>query len=270
MDEVERQGSPDPTTAPGAGKSGFFAESSGGVFVAGVVGEPKFTMTGRLLMGVAVIALGVLFTLDNMGVVAVGPLLRWWPAPILLYGLARLFGVFCRPNFMAGMILTLVGAWLLLNTLDMVSLDFFGFWSIILIAVGISIVSSALRDTRARSAPGASASSSFSAFAFMSGTDRVISSQEFRGGDIVAIMGGHKIDMRPARLAGGAATIDLLVWWGGVELFVPDDWEVANEGVALMGAIEDSGSPSMTAPRERLVLRGLVLMGGVEVKRKPR
>jgi predicted membrane protein len=266
MDEIKQQGSPEPTEV-------------GGVFVTGTVGtssspkswrwEPQVPMTGRLVLGLVVISLGVLFTLDNLGVIDAGELLRWWPALILSYGLVRLFGIFTRPNFMAGMIFFLIGGWLLLNSLDMIHLDFFGFWSIVLIILGVAIVSSALRGSRAQPASG-TAASTFSAFAFMSGTERVITSPDFRGGDIIAVMGGHKIDLRPARIASGVATIDLLVWWGGVDIIVPDDWEVSNEGLALMGAIEDTGTASTTTPTERLVLRGVTLMGGVEVKRKPR
>ena len=102
----------------------------------------------------------------------------------------------------------------------------------------------------------------------MSGTERKIVSQEFTGGDVTAIMGGHDIDLRSAKAANGTCVIDLLVWWGGVDFLVPDDWKVSAEGLAIMGAIEDSTRAPSGEARGHLILRGLVVMGGVEVKNK--
>jgi hypothetical protein len=46
---------------------------------------------------------------------------------------------------------------------------------------------------------------------------------------------------------------------------VPPDWEVVNEISALLGGVDDKSAH--TPPfRHRLVLRGIVVMGGVEVK----
>ena len=98
------------------------------------------------------------------------------------------------------------------------------------------------------------------------GLERKVSSQEFRGGDVTAIMGGAEIDLRQARLAGGEAVVEVLVMWGGVDFFVPPDWKVTVEAVPFMGGIEDTTRLSPGEVRGHLVIRGLVVMGGVEVK----
>ena len=72
--------------------------------------ENRFPMTGRLFFGLAVIALGVLFTLDNLGMLSAGEILRWWPVLLLAYGLARLTGVCCRQSTVSGIVFTLAGA----------------------------------------------------------------------------------------------------------------------------------------------------------------
>jgi hypothetical protein len=53
--------------------------------------------------------------------------------------------------------------------------------------------------------------------------------------------------------------------WGGIEIKVPDEWEVVNRGNAFLGGFEDKTRPLPGANR-RLVVTGTAIMGGVEVK----
>ena len=46
---------------------------------------------------------------------------------------------------------------------------------------------------------------------------------------------------------------------------MPPDWAVSNQMMAIMGGVEDKSTGTQGATN-RLVLRGFVLMGGVEVK----
>lgn len=221
-------------------------------------------LTGRLIFGVVVIVLGVLFTLDNLGLLNAGDVLRFWPVALIAYGVMRLLGIAGPTNVAGGTILTGIGTWLLLHNLQILTSDPWDFWPVIMILVGFALVTRAMKG--ARSPGDTQTSATISAFAMMSGTDRKILSQEFRGGDITAVMGGHQIDLRSAKLADGVAVLDLFVWWGGVDLKVPADWEVSCEGIVLMGAIEDNSKAPSGPPQGRLVLKGLVVMGGVEVK----
>ena len=59
--------------------------------------------------------------------------------------------------------------------------------------------------------------------------------------------------------------IDVFVMWGGIEIRVPDDWEVVNRGSAFLGGFENKTHPLPNATR-RLVVTGTAIMGGVEVK----
>ena len=227
--------------------------------------EPRFPATGRLVFGLAVIAMGVLFTLDELGVIDAREVIRWWPAAILAYGLMRLTGTFGRPNPVGGVVLTLIGGWLLLRNLGVLPFGLRDFWPLLLIALGTAMVAGGFRRARATAA-GADATSHLSAFAFWSGVDRKVVTPDFQGGDLTAVMGGHDIDLRSAKMAGGSAVIDLLVLMGGVDLRVPEDWAVVCEAVPIMGSVEDHTRPPAGEVRGRLILRGMVMMGGVEVK----
>ena len=234
----------------------------------GSIGNVR-SVTPRIILGLVVIALGVLFTLDNLGVISAGELLRWWPALLLVYGLARLTGTAGRRNLTAGVFFTLLGALLLLRELGVIGLDPWDFWPVLLIAFGGSMLTGALRRTRGADAPvatGTDSESTFSQFVVWSGIERKVSTQDFRGGDVTAIMGGAEIDLRPAKMPGGRAVVDVTVMWGGVELYVPGDWQVTVEALPLMAGIEDATRAPAGEVRGHLVLRGVVLMGGVEIK----
>ena len=105
-------------------------------------------------------------------------------------------------------------------------------------------------------------------FAFMGGGDRVVRAQDFRGGDITAIMGGFGIDLRGAAIAGDSATVNIFTLWGGVDLKVPEDWNVAVSGVPLLGVFTNSAHALRQgdATAKTLVVKGVAIMGGVEVK----
>lgn len=225
---------------------------------------PGRPLTARLVFGIAIIVVGVLFTLDNLGIASAGEVLRWWPVVLIGYGASRLFGFSRRPNLSAGLLFTLGGAWMLLHNLGLISVGLGVLWPLLLVLVGISMVSAATR--RRRVEPEGLPGAGLNAFAFWSSNERRIVSSDFRGGEVTAVMGGHDIDLRNARITDGPATLDLLVWMGGVDLFVPEDWQVTNQAVVVMGAIQDQTRSRPAEPKGHLILHGLVLMGAVEIK----
>jgi cell wall-active antibiotic response 4TMS protein YvqF len=233
--------------------------------VMGGVIIPGRTITARVIFGLVVITLGLLFTLDNLGLVDSGDVLQWWPAVLVAYGVARLTGLGGPANLSAGALFTLVGGWMLLHNLGLISVGIGQLWPLVLVLVGVTMVMGGMRRARS-SSQNVESGASLSAFAFWSSSVRKIVSPNFRGGDVTAVMGGHDIDLRSAGTQDGPAIIDLLVWMGGVELFVPDNWRVTNEAVVVMGAITDETRPLVGEPKGHVILRGLVLMGGVELK----
>jgi hypothetical protein len=202
-------------------------------------------------------------------VLSAGEYLRWWPVLLLGYGLSRIAGAGGRRSLAAGVFFSLLGALLLLREFGVIGIDLWDLWPVLLIAVGGSMLTGALRRARGAdpaAGPGADPASTFSQFVVWSGIERKVTSPDFRGGDVTAIMGGAEIDLRPAKMPGGRAIVDLTVMWGGVEIFVPADWQVTVEALPLMAGIEDGTRAPAGEVRGNLVLRGVVLMGGVEIK----
>lgn len=85
----------------------------------------------------------------------------------------------------------------------------------------------------------------------------------------VAFMGGGELDMRDARFEEQTVKINCVAIMGGVEITVPDDAKVEIQGIGIMGGFDhraagDEGQPGGPT----IIVTGVALMGGVDVKRK--
>ena len=67
--------------------------------------------------------------------------------------------------------------------------------------------------------------------------DRHISAQDFRGAQCTAVFGACKIDLRDAQIQGREAVLETYAIFGGVEIWVPEDWEVVNRGMGIFGGM---------------------------------
>lgn len=220
--------------------------------------------SARAVLGLVVLAVGVVFLLDNLGVIYREDYLHWWPAIILAFGLVKLLGGRGTADRTAGVIWMLVGGALLLHQVGSLDFDIWELWPLVLILLGANLLLKSIFGPRA--AVTASSSSKVNAFAFLSGTGRKIDSQEFAGGDATAIMGGCEIDLRGAAVTQSPAVLDVFAMWGGVDIFVPGDWTVTNHVSAFLGGIEDNRKERSSDGKKQLVVKGLAIMGGIEIR----
>ena len=237
----------------------------------GMVGSaPRHSRaTGRLIFGAVLLTLGTLWTLDNLGLMDASLVLRFWPVALVAFGLARLFGWGVPRTPLLGGILTFVGVQLLLGEFDLVHFSLLRLWPVVLILAGGSILWRSLRGP-GQSTGDIEQASDFSVLAIMGANTRRVSSQAFHSADVSAVMGGVELDLREAHAAAERVYIDVFAWWGGIDIMVPDGWKVESQGVPVMGAIEDNTYPPSGTPTAILVVRGVAIMGGVEIKSAPR
>jgi hypothetical protein len=85
----------------------------------------------------------------------------------------------------------------------------------------------------------------------------------------VAILGGGEIDLREARFSEPVVTIHAVTIMGGIEITVPNDVTVQVTGVGIMGAFEHTASGEGQPGGPKVIVNGVAIMGGVEVRRKP-
>ena len=83
----------------------------------------------------------------------------------------------------------------------------------------------------------------------------------------LAIMGGAGLDFREARMPPGVTEVNILAIMGGAEILVPPGLAVETHGFGFMGGFEgvDQAGVDTDPDAPRLVIRGLAIMGGVEV-----
>jgi predicted membrane protein len=96
---------------------------------------------------------------------------------------------------------------------------------------------------------------------------KVILTKNFRGGDIVCIFGGAEINLNQADMQ-QPVFIETVNVFGGTKLYVPNNWEIKSEVVAIFGGVEDKRRfPSITVvPDRTLILKGFCMFGGLEIK----
>ena len=221
----------------------------------------------RLLAGIGILALGVLWTLDNLDVIETSRLTEWWPAILIAIGLVRLLDP--TKNRFASVLFILLGTVWLLDSLDIADVDIGDLIPLGIAVIGGKLIWDALRRGSQPSMMLASAdpNATFSAFALWAGVKRQSTSDEFRGGDATAIMGGVEIDLRNANVRDGdVAVIDAFALWGGVEVTVPENWRVVSKVLPLMGAYEDKTNVTKGSTGPTLIIQGTAIMGGIEVK----
>lgn len=226
--------------------------------------EAGFRLTPRLVVGLGVTVLGTLLFLDRIDAIDAGDVVLLWPLILVGVGVVQMLQPRTGASRSFGLAWLVAGLWLLANNLGWFRVDFWeAFWPLVLVAVGGLLVWRALRGPR----PDRPRDDTVvRGFALMGGSALVSASPAFRGADLNAVMGGCELDLRQAKLEGDEAVIDAFALWGAVEVRVPETWKVVGQVVPIMAAFEDKTRPPQSAEAPRLVVRGLALMGGIEVK----
>ena len=223
----------------------------------------------RVVLGLLAIALGVLFLGANLGYFDAREAFRvFWPAAFVVLGLVILFEPRARGGRrLWGLVWIVAGGWIWAYQREWIDVDFWDlFFPGILVLFGASLVLRSLRGPRRERAAADDPEAEVRTFAVMSGNEVRSTSAGFRSADLGAFMGGVTLDLTQAKLAGEEAEIDVFAMWGAVEIRVPREWTVASKVVPLMAGFEDKTEPRAGGPVRRLVVRGFVVMGGVEVK----
>ena len=86
--------------------------------------------------------------------------------------------------------------------------------------------------------------------------------------ELVAHMGGIVVDLRGAALGTGGVDVTAVAVMGGIVVVVDEDIVVEEHGAGIMGGFEDSSGRPHTPGGPRVRVRGVALMGGVEVQRR--
>ena len=229
--------------------------------------ELRRSVPGQVILGVFVIGLGVLFLLDNLNIFDFHRAISFWPAVLILMGVVKLLDTQSRNGILMGVVFTGLGVSMVLHQLGWLNLD----WSTLLplMAIGAGAVMVFRSLTGRRTVESAmkvddGSDSVVEATAVLGGFERRVTSQNFRGGEVTAVMGGCELDLRKSSIE-GEAVINVFVAMGGITLKVPPDWTVILHGTPIMGGFDEK---TIAPPNDskRLIIKGYAIMGGVEVR----
>jgi predicted membrane protein len=217
---------------------------------------------GPVIGGVVFIVVGSFLLLEKMGWLPSGFVLHFWPMIFVVVGIVKLVYAGGRPT---GAVLVGVGVLLQLREMDVIHLNLWDLWPVLIIVAGLAMLWQALW----REAPAVTGDPQFDAFYVFGGGDRQISSNNFKGGRLMAIFGGYKVDFNHAEIEGDKAVLEANAIFGGGEIRVPEHWHIVQQGVGIFGAYEDKTrhfQPDPSKPTKTLVIRGVAIFGGIEVK----
>ena len=227
------------------------------------------------------IGIGVIFLLGNMGYLDVQKAVTFWPVILIILGAVKI--VEGRGHgHTAGIFWVVIGSLFLLGSFGIIRMTFRELWPVLLIGIGAVMLWRAAfvkRERLCRWHPSAaepegsadanttSSNSVVSAKAILGGMERRIISEDFRGGDVTAIMGGCNLDFRGALIKPpNQPVLDVFALFGGIEIRVPEDWTVVSELEVILGGVDERKAGPPKDESKRFILRGTVVMGGVEVK----
>jgi len=89
--------------------------------------------------------------------------------------------------------------------------------------------------------------------------------------EVLTVFGGAELDFREAVLPGKEIVLRATTVLGGIEITVPPEMQVVDNGVAILGGREiHGGAAPAGADAPVLRLEGICVLGGVEVRRKER
>jgi len=223
--------------------------------------------SGRIFWGLALILLGALFLLDQMGRADFGDLIsRWWPLILVAIGLWQLIS----SNFQelaGGLFMIALGAIFQLAKLEILGRNVWHYvWPALIIGLGLWVLLGAFRRSAAARSAG-SREEELDVFAIFAGLNRRIESQSFRGGKATALMGGIELDLTQARLAEPRVGLELTAIMGGIDVRVPRHIRVELHGNPVLGGIENKHSYAPGSETEQtLSLKATAILGGIEVK----
>ncbi|MEE4116756.1 MAG: DUF5668 domain-containing protein [Marinilabiliaceae bacterium] len=226
--------------------------------------------TSKIAIGVVLIALGAMLVIERTGLLPnyFEDIIFSWQMLLIAIGFVVTLG---SGNRGPGLVLMAVGGFFLLPEIfDIPFRTYRLFWPAVFIVAGLVILTNArwFRSENWRNRESSSADVIDHVHIF-GGGERIVNSDNFKGGRVTAIFGGSEIDFTRAQLAPGTNELEVTWIFGGGSLIVPGNWNIVIEVTPILGGFSDSrkivpGNPIDMS--KTLVIKGVCIFGGGEIK----
>jgi len=213
-------------------------------------------------VGLILIVLGVIFLTDSFHIIRIGHLLtRWWPLILIAVGISKLSG----HDRNGGIFLILLGVLFQLSALHIIHWhQIWRLWPVILIIIGIGMLlkrsSNSAGDTTDFTT---SSDDRLEINSIFSSTERQISSQQFAGGEINAIFGNIKLDLRSAKVVPEGCHLHTDAVFGSIEIYVSPSISVNFKGSQFLGRVDNLATVSGSGPA--ITISGDAVFGNIRI-----
>ena len=227
-----------------------------------------------IIWGVAIIALGLIFGLNALGLFNIDIFFDgWWTLFIIVPSVISLF---TEKDKLASLGFLTAGIILLLAAQDVFSYDVA--WKVILavllVIAGLGlIIKSTFRnqndkevEKKVREAE-KDGKTMDSQMAIFSGSDRVYKDETFQGSNLVAIFGGAKLNLKNAKF-NKDTVIKAFTLFGGIDIIVPDDVKVKLKSGFIFGGFSDDRKNATEKGKYTIYIDAAGGFGGVSIKDK--
>ncbi|MEW6508531.1 MAG: DUF5668 domain-containing protein [Bacteroidota bacterium] len=235
-------------------------------------------MRNKNWLGIILIAIGILLIADNFQVFHfdIRGLLFSWHTFFIIIGLILLSN---SRNSVVGIILVVIGSFGMLNNISPFELHFSfrDYWPILLIIIGFLILSrrgtGPMTSGFAKSAKKQTANNesyygdTIDESTTFNSINRLITSENFKGGRISSLFGSSKINMFNAKLAPGENYLEITCVFGECEIIVPKNWKVIVNITSVFGGFEDKRfiTSDTNFSEGILIIKGTVIFGSGEI-----
>lgn len=223
---------------------------------------------GNILWGVVLIAIGVIFGLNALGITSINIFFKgWWTLFIIVPSFIELF----RGNSkMWSFIWLVIGIVLLLCAQDILSFRIIGklIFPFILVMIGISFL---FKDTfnkkiaeRIRTLN--SNKGNFEEYCATFGEQKSdLAGQEFTGANLDAVFGSVELDLSKAIMKQDQV-INANAIFGGVEIRVPSGVNIKVKSTPIFGGVDNKTKTEYNESLPTLYINGVAIFGGVEIR----
>jgi len=221
----------------------------------------------RAWLGIVLLIVGLVYLLDNFNLIHdyIPYYFFSWEMLFIVIGFAMLI-----TGKRSGFVFLIIGGFFLLPDIIHIPRWYVrNWWPLILIIIGVYLLVRKGRIGSFRRDSEASDNDSMDDVNIFGGGDRLISSQNFRGGKTTSIFGGSNINLQNAKLSADDNVIDIFTLFGGVDFIIPSDWTIKVDVFSIFGGFSDKrGKVEATsdAPEKTLHLKGFIMFGGGEIK----
>lgn len=227
------------------------------------------TDSGRLVAGLVILIIGLMWLLRKMGYYMPDWLFSW---QMILIAVGIFVG--SRNRFVPGpwLIPVAIGTIFLIDYwIPDFSLRYY-FWPVILITVGAILILTAggksMFRKRRSSAPGiVSGADTIDSNTVFGSEERVITSKNFRGGEINCVFGSTVCNLADADIT-GTVLLEVNQVFGNTDLIIPSAWTVRLESSSVLGSIEDARHfiKEKADDSRVLVVKGSAVFGSITIK----